>query len=392
MIIWLFSPHDPRLKSFGGEQRTHFLWESLHRFGRVITIIPVAHSKLEKIDTQYDIYSFCIDRRYTFAWAVQRVMRRIAPFLDWYRARNIKDKRLQNLPRPDVCVARFMNMAAGCAPWKFAPAFVDIDDDPVESFRTVHKKRFALGVGWLLERFILNWRDSTLKHFNGAWIANADQTSSFPCLTVPLMNLANGPSGEYAMTGRQRRMIMTVGLMAHRPNYEGVDWFIKNIWSEISKRHKDIVYFVIGKNAPTNYINEWGKVPNVNVLGYIENLDKVYEEALAVVTPILTGAGTCIKVPEAGLHGRCVLGTPFSLRGIEKGICEELGLYEFINAEEFDVKLTKIIEMFNNESLGMRQKSIAAVCYERFSVTAFNNQVSLLIGAKSGENNAIKKC
>ena len=49
----------------------------------------------------------------------------------------------------------------------------------------------------------------------------------------------------------------------------------------------------------------------------------------------MKGAGTCIKVIEACMHGRKVIATRFAVRGISQTDTESLGIELFANGREF---------------------------------------------------------
>ena len=54
---------------------------------------------------------------------------------------------------------------------------------------------------------------------------------------------------------------------------------------------------------------------NVSVYGYVEDISVVYSNALAVVSPVLSGAGLKIKIGEALSYGVPVIGTGKSFAG-----------------------------------------------------------------------------
>lgn len=75
-------------------------------------------------------------------------------------------------------------------------------------------------------------------------------------------------------------------------------------------------YVIAGKVAPADCVCHWSAVPGVEIFGFVEDLDSLYEESLAVVAPVFSGSGTCIKVQETGLRGRTVFAAPFAARGM----------------------------------------------------------------------------
>ena len=74
-------------------------------------------------------------------------------------------------------------------------------------------------------------------------------------------------------------------------------------------------YWVVGGGSPKDVAARWGRVQGVKVMGFVDDLASVYAAANAVVCPIYSGSGTCIKTVEPLMYGRVVIGSPFAFRG-----------------------------------------------------------------------------
>lgn len=75
---------------------------------------------------------------------------------------------------------------------------------------------------------------------------------------------------------------------------------------------------VVGSNLE-RYRGEFSR-RNVCVVGSVDDLTPYYRGATAVLAPIFTGAGMKVKVADALMHGKCVIGSSFSFIGYEKAI------------------------------------------------------------------------
>jgi len=221
----------------------------------------------------------------------------------------------------DLVVCRYLSTAAITQAWKIAPCYVDIDDMPTDAFSSVDGKRLPKilrPIGAVLVRM---WQKYCLRKCAGAWAVSEGQAEYVRKLGIgkvgALPNLARRPGSDYNVAAPQEHLLMTVGLMGYGPNQEGVGWFLDNVWTKVHERWPDLRYAIAGGGLPDSLKGKWSAVPGVQVLGFVDDLDALYAKSLAVVTPILSGAGTCIKVVEAGLHGRFVLATPKALRGHE---------------------------------------------------------------------------
>lgn len=58
-------------------------------------------------------------------------------------------------------------------------------------------------------------------------------------------------------------------------------------------------------------------IENIEIHGFIENLQTFYSEANAVVMPIKIGTGMKVKVAEALMFGKSIIGTPIAFEGYE---------------------------------------------------------------------------
>ena len=320
MNILYITHCDPRDTGFGSAQRSHLLWEALKKFGDVYTVYNIGSAESPVNDEAHRIKSACFAPK--GFWAVHIfafINRKFAPFVwPFRRWQYLRDKMPWKDVTFDIVVVRYIGTVALTNAWKFGKVYVDIDDLPSESFNTIRRGRMLPPFGWIGSMLVSWWQKYILKKCSAAWIASADQVDEMSC-TCPCSVLPNLPmpvSDGYQVNGAQKEQIMTVGLMSYEPNYQGVDWFIDNVWPSLRTKFGNLEYKVCGKGVPPSLQAKWSKFPGVVIAGFVRDVDKVYEESIAVVTPIWSGAGTCIKVPEAAMHGRKVFATPFAARGI----------------------------------------------------------------------------
>ena len=184
-----------------------------------------------------------------------------------------------------------------------------------------------------------------------------------------LPNIAREPGSRYCLDGRQEALLLTVGLMSYSPNFQGVDWFVQNIWPTFYAEHPDFTYYVVGRGAPQNLANSWSRVPGVKVLGFVDDIDSLYEKSIAVVSPVLSGAGTCIKVIEAGLRGRKVFATSVAARGIQDADSVNW-LSVFSTAAEFVCVLNQWLGMSSARRAEL-QRGYASYVSSQFSFSSF---------------------
>ena len=383
MNILYITHCDPRDTGFGSAQRSHLLWEALKKFGDVYTVYNIGPTANPVNDEAHRIKSVCFAPK--GFWAIHIfafINRKFAPFVwPFRRWQYLRDKIPWKDVAFDIVVARYIGTVALTNAWKFGKVYVDIDDLPSESFNTIRRGRMLPPFGWIGSMLVAWWQKYILKKCSAAWIASADQVDQIsrtcPCSGLP--NLPMPVSDGYKVNGAQKEQIMTVGLMSYEPNYQGVDWFIDNVWPVVHEKIPDLVYRICGGGVPERLCEKWAARPGVEVAGFVKDIDKVYEESIAVVTPIWSGAGTCIKVPEAALRGRKVFATPFAVRGLSGEMVRNLG----IEVSDDAAAMTELVVQWVSAASARRdsvQREISSVGQAEFSQEVFASAVAKVLG------------
>ena len=112
-----------------------------------------------------------------------------------------------------------------------------------------------------------------------------------------------------------------VGNLSWGPNARGLDWFCAEVWPRIRPRLPDATLEIVGSGLATDPEGRavapaaW-QVPGVTTLGFVEDLAPVYARSIAMVAPILGGAGIRIKLLEAFRHGVPAVTTPDGAAGL----------------------------------------------------------------------------
>jgi len=75
---------------------------------------------------------------------------------------------------------------------------------------------------------------------------------------------------------------------------------------------------VVGSNLE-KYSHKFSK-KNISIVGSVDDLTPFYVNAKLVVAPIFSGAGMKVKIAEALMYNKCVIGSKFSFIGYEKAV------------------------------------------------------------------------
>ncbi len=109
--------------------------------------------------------------------------------------------------------------------------------------------------------------------------------------------------------------LLFTGNMDYAPNIDAVVYFAHQILPQIQVVFPDIK-FVIAGQRPVPKVMELGNLQNIEVTGFVPNLNDMYNSASVVVAPLRFGAGTQNKVLEAMSMGIPVVCTNIGFEGL----------------------------------------------------------------------------
>lgn len=332
MNVLYIAPTDPRETAYGGQQRTHAIWRGLCSLPgvKVSVFVPVPHKEMEKIEPDVGIYRLCLERRNHPAWFLQRVLKRFIPYCDYSFAYYWKDLKA-HFPDVDAVVVRYVAFAAAFKAWRLAPLYLDADDIHTAEFDLETK---VVGNSWMrrIKCIVLRYvQYSVYRRSTRIFIPVEEHLpllKGHPVVCLP--NIPHPPLPDVSTTPGLQSRLFFVGLMASGPNYLALDALFSRHWGTLKRMFPDLEFHVIGGELPTAYREKWKSYADVVVRGFVENLHDEFAQSLALVTPMLMGMGSCIKVLEALRMGRPVIATPQGLRGIrQEDRTPQNGLFEY---------------------------------------------------------------
>jgi glycosyltransferase involved in cell wall biosynthesis len=110
--------------------------------------------------------------------------------------------------------------------------------------------------------------------------------------------------------------LLFIGPFDHLPNEAGIFWFIKKIFPKIQAKVKNVKLYIIGKK-PSARILKLKKRQRIYILGYVHEIRPFFEKSKVFIVPLLSGAGTRIKILEAMAARIPVVSTQKGAEGIE---------------------------------------------------------------------------
>lgn len=112
------------------------------------------------------------------------------------------------------------------------------------------------------------------------------------------------------------RRITFVGGLHYPPNAQGICWFAEAIFPQILASAPDVVLTVIGKQPPAQLAQLPIPAANLEVLGFVKDLEPYLAETAVFVVPLLAGGGMRVKIIDAWKWGLPIVSTTIGAEGI----------------------------------------------------------------------------
>jgi glycosyltransferase involved in cell wall biosynthesis len=110
-----------------------------------------------------------------------------------------------------------------------------------------------------------------------------------------------------------RQDLLFIGNLAHRPNDDAVLYFMREVYPLVRERLPNVRLDIIGDN-PSEAMTAYNS-PDVQILGYVPNVEPYLRNARVFIAPLRFGAGIKGKVGEAMAHGIPVVTTSIGAEG-----------------------------------------------------------------------------
>jgi len=164
----------------------------------------------------------------------------------------------------------------------------------------------------------------------------------------------------------EQKVLLFLGFLSFQPNTIAADHLIRNIWPTVFSALPDARLLVAG--ARPEWLESYKERPRgVTFVGFVEDLQNLYEGVSVVCCPILFGSGTRIKILEAAAYGKPVVSTTIGAEGIGLRDGEEILLRD--DPKSF---AEACIRLLTDRSLaagmGQKARSVVERNYERRAV------------------------
>jgi glycosyltransferase involved in cell wall biosynthesis len=148
---------------------------------------------------------------------------------------------------------------------------------------------------------------------------------------------------------------------------EGIRWFVENVAPALNAKIK-----IVGKGFDS--VASLLSRDNVEVFGFVEDLERTYLEADCVIVPLMSGAGMKVKVAEALMYGKTIFGTSEAFEGYDLdfdrvgGVCNSAS--EFVSRlNSYLSKSVKYNSFSRQQFEEMYRDDVAYNCFKHVLVS-----------------------
>ena len=162
--------------------------------------------------------------------------------------------------------------------------------------------------------------------------------------------------------------VLFIGYYGYHPNAQAANTLITDIWPRIHEAMPAARLLIAGTSAEK--IPAFGQVgPEVEFLGFVEDLDALYERTRVVACPIQVGSGTRVKILEAAAYAKPIVATSIAAEGVDMADGREILLRDE-TIEFADACLELLADERKCRQLGEQAWASVNLLYNRASVVA----------------------
>jgi len=167
-------------------------------------------------------------------------------------------------------------------------------------------------------------------------------------------------------------------------NVDAARVLIDSIWPHIIRQIPEARLIIAGMTKEQIGYDMTG-IDGVEITGFVDDLDLLYDRTRIVATPILVGGGTRVKIIEAAAYGRPVVSTTVGMEGIDLTPGSEIIVRD--DPKEFaKACIELLVDIDLSKRIGLAARKKVTELYDRKKVikTIGNHIEGLLESAEPG--------
>ena len=150
--------------------------------------------------------------------------------------------------------------------------------------------------------------------------------------------------------------LLFIGSFRHFPNVRAYRFLVEEIWPLLGRR--DACLTVVAGPHPELYWPDPAPCESIRLLGFVEDVKPLYDEAAVVVIPTVVSAGTNLKALEAMAMRRPIVSTESGVAGL--GLIDGQSVLLARSAQEFAAAVDRLLDDPDlSEALAAQARAVA---------------------------------
>jgi len=201
-----------------------------------------------------------------------------------------------------------------------------------------------------------------------------------PVFSIPIPAGLDITDNEFQ---RKPGTILFLASFKYRPvNVAAALWFYQQVFPLVRSKVPEARFVISGYGPPPELI-ALANAPQVEVTGYVDDLDRCHKEAAVFVAPILTGGGIIVKLLDALAAGTPTVSTTFGNEGVDAMPGRDLLVAD--SPQDFAAAVTQLLlDRKFAEELGKNGRRFVREHYGREAVMAELDAVHAELLEKGG--------
>lgn len=173
----------------------------------------------------------------------------------------------------------------------------------------VKRAGYRLTTDW-----VRGFEEKLAKSVAGVWAVSEDEAAWFESVGARVWIVPNGVEAPLVTRPPgDDKEILFVGSLNSMFNRQGLEWFLSEVWPLVRKETPKARLTVVGAGPSLR------APPGVEQIGFVEDLEPFYGRCAFCIAPLLSGAGTRLKILEAMAWERPVVATRTGASGLGLG-------------------------------------------------------------------------
>ena len=122
------------------------------------------------------------------------------------------------------------------------------------------------------------------------------------------------PMPDFEQVGHN---MIYVGTLTWEPNVDGLQWFISECWDNVLAAFPDARLYIIGKNPDVRLTEAVARSRNIELTGFVEDLEPYFLRSKVSVVPLRFGSGIKVKVINGLYRGIPMVTTSIGIESID---------------------------------------------------------------------------